>query len=105
MASQKVTFGKNGGNRFLEQINILFSAKIKLDILDSKMRMVQGIKAFLIRLIQLFVAFLFRIYDCLNPIFRLCLDNQGSTHQSRLVLGPGGAVRCEGPHRAAPEKF
>ena len=33
------------------------------------------------------------------------IRTQGSTHQSRLVLGPGGAVRCEGPHRAAPEKF
>lgn len=66
---------KNGGNRFLEQIYILFSAKIKLDILDSKMRMVQGIKAFLMRLIQLFIASLFRIYDYLNPIFRLFLDN------------------------------
>ena len=73
MTSQKVTLEKNGGNRFLEQIYILFSDKFKLDILDSKMKIVQGIKAFLIRLIQLFIASWFRIYDYLNPIFVVVL--------------------------------
>ena len=40
--------------------------------------------------------------------WRLYCVDQGSTHQSRLVLGPGGAVRCAlkilGPHRTRTNK-
>ena len=95
MTSQKVTLEKNGGNRFLEQIYILFSDKFKLDILDSKMKIVQGIKAFLIRLIQLFIASWFRIYDYLNPIFVVVLT---TTSMSIFEIDKENGPHTDAPH-------